>query len=161
MEKKNEKSRSEKSIHEGDIYVEWMEPATGDVTSNETPQEINTSRKEHIFCNGFGCQYSFANRINKSRTKSAGDGDVLYCRDTELAKTFVWRASVSKNNNILYHKKFLLWAAGEAWGWHPDGYLWREMGQHIVTNRVVSHILLRAKSNNGPVASLLICWPIV
>lgn len=32
------------------------------------------------------------------------------------------------------------------------------MGQHIVTNRVVSHILLRAKSNNGPVASLLICW---
>jgi hypothetical protein len=30
------------------------------------------------------------------------------------------------------------------------------MGQHIVTNRVVSHILLRAKSNNGPVASLLI-----
>jgi hypothetical protein len=89
MEKKNEKSRSEKSIHEGDIYVEWMEPATGDVTSNETPQEINTSRKEHIFCNGFGCQYSFANGINKSRTKSAGDGDVLYCRDTELAKTFV------------------------------------------------------------------------
>jgi hypothetical protein len=37
MEKKNEKSRSEKSIHEGDIYVEWMEPATGDATSNETP----------------------------------------------------------------------------------------------------------------------------
>lgn len=87
MENKNEKSRLEKSIHEGDIYVEWMEPATGDVTSNENPQEIRHERNKHIWQRVCGCQYCFANGINKSRTKSAGDGDVLYCRDSRHGRS--------------------------------------------------------------------------